>query len=115
MRNDFKVGDTVFLVYDERRRGLGREVQITKVGRKWIDINNGQHRIDRETLRIDGRGYSSPGRVWRTKEEYEDHAKTSQLWSSLKRFVYDNHQIPQGVTKEKILQASALLGMKDEQ
>ena len=110
---DFKVGDTVFVAFNERPTSRNTEAEVTKVGRKWVEIQNGRYRFNRDTLYIDGKDYGPPGRVWRTKEEYEDHAETSRMWSSLKRFVYDNHQIPQGVTKEKILQASALLGMID--
>ena len=115
MSEDFKVGDTVFLVYHERRRGPNREVAITKVGRKWIEINDGQHRFDREALCIDGGVYSSPGRGWLAKGEYEDSVKLSAAWFRLKRFVFDTHNIPVGVTEDAIRQAAKLLGMKDEQ
>jgi hypothetical protein len=65
------VGQKLWWVYfDSRRVNEGREVTVTKVGRKWAELDN-RDRIDVESLVADGRGYSPDGRCWVSKEAYD--------------------------------------------
>lgn len=38
MKKQLAVGDTVLLVWNERRRGVPQETVVSKVGRKWVYI-----------------------------------------------------------------------------
>lgn len=78
-----KVGDNVFFVPREKYNGQPRFCEITKIGRKWAEFDRGR-RFDINTLEVDGGGYQSPGRIYLTKEEYDNKVKTQLLWIKLK-------------------------------
>jgi hypothetical protein len=106
------VGQELFVVYDERRRAGGnRPVIVTKIGRKWVDICEGRYRIDAETLRIDGKGFSSPGRCYLTEQAYREEAEIKDAWWSLYRRIDRMHSMPAGMTIEKMDQIADLLGI----
>lgn len=85
----FYVGQTVFLRYrDERphkRNGVDLfEAKITKVGRKWADLDGTHGRFNMDTMRMDGGQYSSPGDVFYSRELYEETVLRNELWGRLK-------------------------------
>lgn len=63
-------GQTLWLVPSRyRHSGEPREVTITKVGRKWLTLNNG-YRAAVDGLALDGGEYSSPGVCYLTREAW---------------------------------------------
>jgi hypothetical protein len=111
-----KVGQKLWLVYHERRRGEPCEVEVVKVGRKWATLNRNRGRIDIETLHLDGGHYSSAGRCYLFKEQYESERDLSIAWVGFKREIHDMSGVaPKGVTIEKIKQARELLGLPEKE
>jgi hypothetical protein len=108
----YKVGQPLWFKYDgySSRSGVDQEVAITKIGRSWIYLNNG-HRVDKETLIADGKGYSSPGKCYLSRMEYEYEKAINKEWSSLRRILDVYYKPPRCVTKESIQQARELLGL----
>ena len=104
------VGQTVFLVINGRRIVDKVDCHIAKIGRKWITLDYpswNPYRFDAETMRLHHEGYSSPGRVYPSREEYEASTLRQQLFTELtqrlSRMPYD------GVTLEDIVEAARLL------
>lgn len=101
----FKVGQTLW--YVPRWNGNSREVTIQKVGRVWLTLSNGE-RCD---MKLMVNGNQSPnGRVYLSREAYEAEQALRKAWSAFAMLVR-GHRQPDGVTIEKIKQASALLGL----
>lgn len=104
------VGETLFCVYDDARRGDNFELEITKVGRKWVHTGH-HYRVDIETLRIDGGQYSSPGKCYLSKEDYEAEKALDLAWNDFRETISDIHRIPKYMTIAKINQARGVLGL----
>ena len=73
----------VVVTLNVRGKPQPRTAKITKVGRKWITLEDADRyptRFDAKTHRIDGGQYSSPGRVYASKEEYRETTEKQDLW-----------------------------------
>ena len=101
-----KVGDELYFV---DYVGFGNYVKVTKVGRVWAYIDNG-YRIDLQTLRADGGEYSSPGRAWKSKEEYDESVARDKLWLIFRMLVREV-RVDNDLTIEKIAKAAHELGI----
>lgn len=105
-----EVGQKLWKVFHDKRRGDPCEVEVVKVGRKWATLNRYHGRIDLETLSVDGGGYSSPARCYLSREVYELERSTEIEWAKLKsELLYKSR--PADVTIENIKQARNLLGL----
>lgn len=82
-------------------------VIVSKVGRKWAQLDNG-HRIDVDTLVADGGEYTSPGRCYLNRELYEQESAVLSEWKRLKD---DMHSQPKNLSVDDILAARKLLGL----
>lgn len=81
MSKEIKVGDEFYFVYsDDRDKYKNHHTKVTKVGRKWVETDDG-HRFDINDWRYwaDGKGYTSPGRLWESQQAYEDHIEILKL------------------------------------
>jgi hypothetical protein len=104
------VGQVLWYVPEDTPWEKPRFVEITKVGRKWLELNEPGLRACRLTLMCDRR--NSPhkqGRCWLTKADYERHLKRHSAWRHLRRQVQDKWTAPDSVTLEQIQAASDLL------
>jgi len=100
--SDIKPGDRVYAV----TQNIRRYTEVCKVGRIWVECNH-YGRFDKQTGRIDGGRYSSPGRVYRTEEEYLERIELETLIRRLRNLLT---QIPNdGVTADDIRAAAKLL------
>lgn len=80
----YQVGDTLYFVYSDKRRGKPVTVTIEKIGRKWMTVSpSWMPRINNETLYADGGAFSSPGRCFSSEGEYEATELRQKAWSSL--------------------------------
>jgi hypothetical protein len=87
MKN-LKVGDKLWYTRNDTRWGKDEWLEVTKVGRKLATLSSG-YRIDvtDDDGWVDGEGYSSPGRVWRTQEEWHEHVRSQALHDLLRHEV----------------------------
>jgi hypothetical protein len=61
--------------------GEPREVTVAKIGHKWITLEGRRPiRIDRKTMYADGGVYTSPGRCYLSKAEYEAEERRRDRW-----------------------------------
>lgn len=105
-----KPGDKLYFVSSHRHVPSG-DVTVTKVGRKWVYLSNGE-RINPETLWADGKGYGSPGRCHASKEAHDAAVSLEKAWSSLLFELRDRYGgAPDGMTVQAIDEARALLGL----
>lgn len=86
-----------------------RAVTITKIGRKWATLSNG-HRIDIESMAVDGGGYNPPGECYESQQAYEQAIALIVAWQKLTRDL-SGMRCPAHMTIEKIAQARALLSV----
>ena len=78
------VGKTVYAVIDGRSGKVnGMEVIITKIGRKLAYYKQYGHDVGfyLEGGEINGKQYSSPGKVWPSKEFYENYVSVNTAWN----------------------------------
>lgn len=108
------VGQKLWLVYTQRnRRDDGREVEVTKVGRKWADLSYGHNRLNIETLALDAGGYVSPGRCYLSEQEYREGLALSAALFRFKRDVSELRASADQITVENIRHVRNLLGMPE--
>ena len=116
---DFKVGDSVWLVANNRSHMSG-VYTVRAVGRKWITIecanwdtrpNSPRFSRDEYWRHVDGRGYTSPATVYRSKEEAEECAMLSRLWDTLRKQISNRYYRPENVSAHEMRSAAALLGV----
>lgn len=92
----------------------GYEVEVAKVGRVWIKLAGYRgERLDKDSLRADGGQFTSPGRAYRSRKEYEDEQTLRAAWSVFRQKVDCRNTCPEGVTLERIDQAAELLFPKE--
>jgi hypothetical protein len=109
-----QVGQTLVFV-PSSRRGQPTEVTVTKVGRRWADIEPPYiGRVDIDTLSVDGGNHSSPGRCYLSMEDYETEKATNQAWLDFWRTIDRKHSRPKGVTVEVIHNVVEILGLESE-
>lgn len=87
------------------------EVEIKKIGRKWIhtESNSRNLRIDAETMTAhdaDGNGM-----CYLSREDYEARQELSMAWRNFSDDIRKTYRVPNGVTVEKIAEARKLLGL----
>ena len=99
-----KVGQTLFMV---KTYGGNRLVTVTKVGRKWATLNT-RHRVNIETLIVDGGNYNSPGKCYLTEAEYRQKIELETTWEKLKNKL-NWARLPEGITTTDILEAAKIL------
>ena len=98
------VGMPIYVV-PRHQMGQPYEATITAIGRKWITFSRGPGREDRfnaETMNLDGKGYSSPGRVWQSKAEYEETLAINHAWQNLFFKFRNLHTRPDHITEQDI-------------
>jgi len=109
---NFTIGQKVWVSTAQGgRRDLSlKEATITKVGRKWVDLNpHYLGRFDCSTMQLDGGRYGSPGQVYLSPEAFHTEVLTQRLWSELARRI--TIYSPEGMTIDKIRQVAALLNI----
>lgn len=109
----YEVGQKLWLECSEHRRGpRGVEVEVTKIGRKWVELSLG-YKVALGVQEVDGGNYSSPGRVWASRADADAHNAVVAEWRA---FVNDPrvqyYRPPAGLTLEAIAQAREILGIK---
>lgn len=117
MGKEIKVGDKLWYVANNwgRQQGSQYEVEVVKVGNKWITVSrlnfNNPFRIDSNTLWQDGKGYTSPGRCYLSKKQYDEESYATILFQELRTRI----QLSSGThSSEDILEAAKILGYKLE-
>ena len=107
-----EVGMTVFMVVN-RNRVLTCEVTISKVGRKFAELDYGRnYRILIADWSIDGGDYMSPGRCYPSEAEYLAEIKLTQDWGKFKNAVRGIFRVEQtSITVEAIAVAAKALGI----
>lgn len=99
---EIKVGNTLWYVPIYKRE-LPRDVTVTKVGRKWIEIDPSWFpRLDKDTLFADGGKGVSPGRAYISKGEWEIERDTNQAWGEFRTAIEKLYHRPQHLKLEEI-------------
>lgn len=104
----FKTGQQIYYVPSGNSRGEPYFTEIITIGRKWISLKNG-HRFDPELMAADGKGYCSPGKIYLTKEKYEDEQELRTTWNKIEREF--RYRTP-SVSVEAMRKIAKLLGVK---
>ena len=104
-----KVGQKLWWVPRYNRTQPQHEVTVTKVGRKWAQLDN-HYRISLETFKADGGGYAPPGTCYPSKAHFDAITELNVAWN---HFIGDlrNMRLPDGVTVEDVEAARKLLRM----
>lgn len=107
----YKEGQTVFFAPNQSYLGKPRDVVISKVGRVWVQFENGNYRFDKETGRVDGYN-TSAWKIYASTAEYHEAVKHSERLGSIrKRFEWHCRG---SITSDQSRQIAEILGIKDE-
>lgn len=95
-----------------RRMSSPEAVSVRKVGRKWVTLSNG-YRFDRTSdmwRHVDGDGYSSPGKLWDTEQDYRRSLRIRGILRAIEeKFRFGNGA--ELLNLEDVEHAAALLGV----
>ncbi len=90
-----------------------KEVVVTEKGKKWARLNNGQ-RFEFKSdswYFVDGGGYNSPGKLWLSKEEYEEQKEAKRILGKIaNKFQYAHQR--NGVSLNDAIAAAKILGVE---
>lgn len=84
---ELKVGQTVIFCPADSRNSPA-EVTVTAIGRRWVsiaDMGYGNARFDKGTLEVDGGEYSSPGRIFLSRDDFNAERERAELLKELRR------------------------------
>jgi hypothetical protein len=104
----YEVGQKVWFQPRDRTGGVGREMTIETVGRKWAKV--GPYRVGLDQTWIDGAGYTSPGRLYDSQQAHEQEMVKTRAWMNLRRNLEKHWHAPEHVTLEAIQRVTAELG-----
>jgi hypothetical protein len=108
--NNIIAGDRLYFVPGRYRTGRTPEwITVEKVGRRWITFTMGA-RMAVGSVEIDGGGYASPGRVYRTEAEYEAERQRAEAWRDIRRFVDGQHAAPADIDLAAVAKALRMPG-----
>lgn len=107
------VGQQLWFVYADKRRGDPRYVTVTKVGRSYAEVDDLRYKIRLDDLTAENPKYGSPGQCHVSKEAWEAANTLRAAWRSFLdaagRYGWDP---PASVTLADIEQAKRLLGLE---
>jgi hypothetical protein len=111
------VGQELYMAPLQNRMGHPRFVRVTRVGRKWADVESGYQvgkgydfgRIDIDSLYMDAGEYSPRYRCYLSKEEYEARVALQNAWEEFSRLVDKTRRAPENVTLSQIENARRAL------
>ncbi len=86
---EWEVGQVVYIVSGNGRRRQGSEATITKINRKWVEVEPiylGKFSKEDGSLQAP-RGYTSDGKAWPSKKAYEDDKRLKEKWAALRQHI----------------------------
>lgn len=104
-----KPGDVLLVRWNNRRNGEPSEIGVVTVGRKWIHLQGG-YRLEIGKRELDGGEYSSPGRVYFSREQYDSETAAERTWRAF-RDATVSHWSPPRMNQQVIRDAAELLGL----
>lgn len=119
MRTPLQVGDKVFFAPDGSHRYMRPgDYTVVKVGTKWAELDGrevrGAMRVHKTLLFVDGAGFSSPGRVYASREAWEESQKVQAGLAKLRRDMqYGWHTEPL-VTRAELIEVRRLLHLEPD-
>lgn len=103
-----QVGQKLWFVPRDSRRGEPYEVTVEKIGRKWAQIGR-RGQVDVVTMSVDGGNYLSPGQCYENRAAYEAERALQAAWCDFRKKVDRSWAPPDGATMDAIRAASAAL------
>ena len=104
-RAGVREGDQLYYVPAYRRDGSGYDIVVTKVGRKWAGFRRpsalslrDEGRFDISTFAVDGGGFSSPGNIYRSEDDYREFLNMERRWSNVARGLRSIYRRPKHIT-----------------
>lgn len=104
--NELTIGQMVYYVPSDSR-SKPYWLRINKIGRKWVTLQY-NYRMDRVTWEMDGRGYSSPGMCYRSKEEREMIVMRNQRWGVIREHINRSFHAPDWIDLDAVERALGL-------
>src|SRR5690349_21160293 len=100
-----KVGDVLWYVPNSRHQNA-KSVTVTKVGRKYFDVDGWAPRIAIDTWLADGGQHISPGACYESEDAHKAFIAQASAWSDFRRDVSNEYT---SRTIEQIADARAVL------
>ena len=102
------VGQKLWWVWNECRRGEHHYVTVEKVGRDYAHVSH-RYRVRLTDLEVDGGQYSSPARCYLSKEDWEREQSIRNAWGILCDKIRRQYSPPKGIHECQIEEAHFLL------
>lgn len=112
-RSAYRVGQQLWWVPRRRGDAPAGNVEITRVGSRWLSLRNGS-RADVETLSVDSGGHEAVGAVYLSEQHWREAIAATWAWLSMWSEVSVRMEAPRGVSAEDIKAARVLLGLPEQ-
>lgn len=117
--DEIKVGTKLWVVMHRPHLPYpNHEAIVVKVGRRWLTLESKYSasghqtmRADKDTLRLDGQGYSSPGNCYRSREAYEREQLRRNGWRDFVRRM--SYNVPDALSLEDVQALRVKCGLKE--
>jgi hypothetical protein len=100
-------GQQVFF-YSKARYIASEMVRVTSVSPLWANLSNG-FKANRYSGVCDGGEFPSPGTIYCSTEDWEEEQALYKTWAKLRREIERLHDLPEGITRRKLLMVRRLL------
>jgi hypothetical protein len=104
------VGQVLWLVPYDKRMGNPHEVTVTKVGRKWAEIDERHVRVNIETMAAKCGDYSR-GTCYVDRVAWEREQERQATWDKFHGAIRNSYRAPNGVTADQIREAAKTLNI----
>ncbi len=105
------VGDVLYFVRTSgyRKNEEGKEVTVTKVGRKWFHFDGGYYKAAIQNWMVDGGQYGSPGRIYENAAAYEEEERRAEAWHELRKGIDRFYTPPGHLTTDQIVEVLKII------
>jgi hypothetical protein len=99
---NYTIGQRLYMSSSDNR-GSGRWLIVKSIRRKWVELAREgsssciDYRVEKDSVRIDGGEYMSPGILYLDEQAYLDEQRLQDKWSTFRRSIECQYQIPEGL------------------
>jgi hypothetical protein len=112
-KHNIEVGQVVYARHHQPRNHAIVSWFVKSVGKRWVVLDDGRTRFDRETLLIENSGGGNVERVWLSREDYDEEIGRARAFWKL-RAALDGSASIKNFTRAQLENALRAIGLEPE-